>query len=109
VCDNYQMVLLNDGAPTFVWSAGTATSFIDLIIVYHSLGTLSIDSTLSDLFGSDFSISVTISDTIPSGYGYSHKLKLSDVQLSFLYFRLLNDIQRYNNLSSLSSSSPSRI
>jgi len=90
VCDNYQIILLNDGALTFVSSAGTATSSIDLTIVSHSLGMLSIGSTLSDLHGSDhFPISVTISDT---SFCYSHKLKLTDVQLSSLYFRLFNNI-----------------
>jgi len=79
--DDHQLILLNDDAATFLSSSGSSTSSIDLTISSRELGLLANVSTLSDLLGSDhFSVSVVISDTAPSSFRLSHKMKLSDPQ-----------------------------
>jgi len=87
--DDHQMILLNDGAATFFSSSGISTSCIDLSISSRELGPQAVASTLADLYGSDhFPVSIIISNTSPSFFRLSHKLKLTNIQLTSLHAML---------------------
>jgi len=107
--DDHQLIILNDGAATFLSSSGPSSSTIDLSIFSRDLGLLASVSTSKDLCGSDhFPVSIVISDTSPSSFRFSHKLKFNDLQLTSLHFNLSAAYPHFNNLAAsfTSSSNP---
>jgi len=107
--DDFQMILLNDGAATFFSSSGISTSCIDLSISSRELGPQAVASTLADLYGSDhFPVSITVSNTSPSLFRHFHKLKLTNIQLTALHTRLFLSYPHFSSAAatSLSFSDP---
>jgi len=108
-CDAHNLIIMNDGAPTFLSSSGNSTSTIDLSIFSRDLSLLSLTNTFSDLHGSDhYPISISISKITSSSLRYIHRLNLSAPQLSTLYCRLLNDTPKFLSLTSFTSQHPLR-
>jgi len=80
---------MNDGSPTFQSSPNVSPSVIDLSIVSRPLALLINQETSLDLHGSDhFPIRITIRDTQPTTFCFSHRFHLSPAQLSFIQDRL---------------------
>jgi len=103
-CDNYNLIILNDGLLTFISSLGQASSTIDLSIATRSFGLLASVSTLQDLHGSDhFPVSISVANTSPSMYRFTNKPNLSDKQLVFLFSRLSVETPRFHSFISSSS------
>jgi len=97
-CDAHNLIILNDGAPTFLSSSGTSSSAIDLSISSRDLGLFSFSNTLPDLHGSDhYPIGISVSRTYPLSFRYVHRLNLSESQLSSLYCRLLNNTPKFRS------------
>jgi len=106
VCDNYSLMVLNDGQPTFISASGQASSTIDLTIASRDLGLLSSVSTLRDLHGSDhFPVSISVAKASPSSYKFSNRLNLTGKQLISLHGSLAAEFPRFQ--SSIPSSAAS--
>jgi len=75
--DNHNLVIMNDGHPTFISSSGHASSSIDLSIGSRNLQLLSSVTTLQDLYGSNFSISISLAETSPFTFLYTNRILLS--------------------------------
>jgi len=83
--EGYNLVIMNDGRPTFQSSPNFSTSIIDLTFASRPLAPLINLETSLDLHGSDhYPIKISIRDTHPSVYRFSHKHHLSPPQLSFI-------------------------
>jgi len=108
-CEAHNIIVLNDGLPTFISSSDQASSTIDLSIASRNFGLLASVSTLQDLYGSDhFPVSIFIANTSSSRYRFSNKFNLSDKQLASLYSRLSMDSSRFHSYisSSVTSMNP---
>jgi len=107
-CDAHHLVIMNDGSPTFQPSPNVAPSVIDLSIASRPLAILINQETSSDLHGSDhFPIMITIRDTYPTTYRFSHRHHLSPDQLSLTQDRLaLRAPNLKEELSSQSAPTP---
>jgi len=102
-CDTHNMIILNDGLPTFISSSGQASSTIDLSISSRGFGLLTSVSTLQDLHGSDhFPVSISVACASPSSFRFSNRLNLPDKLLPFLHSRLAVESSKfYSTISSL--------
>jgi len=99
-CDSHNLIILNDGLPTFISSSGHTSTTIDLSIASRDFGLASV-STFQDLYGSDhFPVSISVASTSPSMYRFSNRLKLSDKQLASLHSRLASETSRFYSLIS---------
>jgi len=86
-CDAHNMIVLNDGLPTFISSLSQASSTIDLSIASRNFGLLASVSTLQDLYGSDhFPVSISVVSTSPSMYRFTNRFNLSDKHKNSLLF-----------------------
>jgi len=95
-CDAHNLIILNDGLPTFISSSGHASTTIDLSIASRNFGLLVSVSTFQDLHDNDyFPISISIACTSPSVFKFSNRLNLSDKQLASLHFRLASETFRF--------------
>jgi len=96
--NDHQFILLNDGAVTFL--SGSSSSSIDLAVSSRDLGLLASFSTTTDLRGNDhFPVSIIISDTSPSSLRFSHKIRLSKLQLISLHNKLSAAYSHFSNLT----------
>jgi len=87
--DDHELILLNDGATTFLSSSGSSSSSIDLAISSRDLGLLASTFTFTDSCGSDhFPVSITIYNTSPSSFRFTHKIRLTKSQLTSLHIKL---------------------
>jgi len=81
-CEDYYLVIMNDGSPTFIYAPNVSSSTIDLTIASRPLAILANQVTIQDLYGSDhYPVKITLYNTYPSVYRYSFKCRLSSPQL----------------------------
>jgi len=98
------MVIMNDGHPTFISFFDNTSSSIDLSIGSRDLRLLASSTTLQDLHGSDFPVSVSVAETSPSTFLFTNRIPLSPRQLSVLHTRLILETPKFSSL--IFSSSP---
>jgi len=100
--DNHNLVIMNDGHPTFISFSGHASSSIDLAIGSCDLRLLSFTITLQDLHGSDhFPISISLAETYSATFLYTNRIPLSSRQLSILHSKLVSDYRGFEFLRGL--------
>jgi len=105
-CDAHNLVIMNDGHPTFLSSSGHFSSSIDLSICSRALSLLASSITLLDLHGSDhFPISVTLAETSPATFLFTNRIPLSSKLLDVLHLKLISAYPKFIALI-LSSSPP---
>jgi len=91
-CDYQNLVIMNDGHPTFISFSGHASSSIDLAIGSRDLRLLSSTTTLQDLYGSDhFPISISLAETSSATFLYTNRIALSSRQLSIFHSKFITE------------------
>jgi len=79
------MVILNEGSSNFISFSGSASSTIDLSIASRNLAIYCSHYGIQSSCSDHFPINITVLETKPSFYRFSHRLNLSESQLASLH------------------------